>query len=213
MFQKTVWGLLALTLACGPAWGGSEADEKAVRGAILDYVEGVYELEPERIERSVHPELAKRGYYKSDGAWVEIPMTFPQLPLGRPNIQPRGNFGNCHLVVSSQAPLAVQRPNVPVIKETRQWYPGDTNSFNASAFEVTREHNVVGKEQWLERLDQIIDIIVEPFSKDYGSEAELQNVHCKVLRRLGDENQMTPHNWRSMDLRSYSCLHYGPFAR
>ncbi len=79
MWQKMMWGLVALALACGPAWGGSEADEKAVRAAILDYVEGVYELEPERIERSVHPELAKRGYYKSDGAWVEIPMTFPQL--------------------------------------------------------------------------------------------------------------------------------------
>ena len=79
MFQKTVWGLLALALACGPAWGGSKADEKAVRAAILDYVEGVYELEPKRIERSVHPELAKRGYYQRDGAWVEVPMTFSQL--------------------------------------------------------------------------------------------------------------------------------------
>ncbi len=79
MIQKTVWGLLALALACSPAWGGSAADEKAVREAILDYVEGVYELDTKRIERSVHPTLAKRGYYQKDGAWVEVPMTFSQL--------------------------------------------------------------------------------------------------------------------------------------
>ena len=79
MIQKLVWGLLALALACAPAWAGSAADEKAVRDAILDYVEGVYGLDTKRIERSVHPELAKRGYYRDDGAWVEAPMTFSQL--------------------------------------------------------------------------------------------------------------------------------------
>ncbi len=79
MIRKVVWSLLVLALACGPTWGGSEADEKAVREAILDYVEGVYEMTPERIELSVHPELAKRGYYRRDGSWVEVPMTFPQL--------------------------------------------------------------------------------------------------------------------------------------
>jgi putative lumazine-binding protein len=41
------------------------ADEKeAVRQAVLDYVEGVYNVEPARIERSVHPELNKVGFWR-----------------------------------------------------------------------------------------------------------------------------------------------------
>ncbi|MGH7494128.1 MAG: nuclear transport factor 2 family protein [bacterium] len=36
------------------------ADSAAIRQAALDYVEGWYEGNPERMERAVHPELAKR---------------------------------------------------------------------------------------------------------------------------------------------------------
>ena len=66
------------------AWGvaaGSSSDEDAVRAAVLDYVEGVYEVAPERIERSVHPELAKRGFYRPepDQPYKEVPMTFERL--------------------------------------------------------------------------------------------------------------------------------------
>ena len=42
-----------------------EADREAVRLAALDYVEGIYSVQPERIERSVHPALVKRGFYKT----------------------------------------------------------------------------------------------------------------------------------------------------
>ena len=42
-----------------------KADEDAVRQAVLDYVEGVYNVDPARIERSVHPKLAKIGFYRS----------------------------------------------------------------------------------------------------------------------------------------------------
>lgn len=34
------------------------ADKEAVRQAVLDYVEGIYNVEPARIERGVHPDLA-----------------------------------------------------------------------------------------------------------------------------------------------------------
>lgn len=40
--------------------GVSEADRAAIRQAALDYVEGWYEGNAERMERAVHPELAKR---------------------------------------------------------------------------------------------------------------------------------------------------------
>jgi hypothetical protein len=58
-----------------------EADREAVRLAALDYVEGVYNVEPARIERSVHPSLVKRGFYKDapGGPYVESPMTYEQL--------------------------------------------------------------------------------------------------------------------------------------
>lgn len=52
-----------------------------VRQAILDYVEGIYEVDPKRIERSVHPDLAKRGYFIPRGktAYESEAMSFAQL--------------------------------------------------------------------------------------------------------------------------------------
>jgi hypothetical protein len=43
----------------------TDADREAVRQAVLDYVEGVYNVDPSRIERSVHPELAKLGFRRT----------------------------------------------------------------------------------------------------------------------------------------------------
>lgn len=40
-------------------------DEEAVRQAVLDYVEGIYEIDPSRIERGVHPRLRKLGFFYS----------------------------------------------------------------------------------------------------------------------------------------------------
>lgn len=57
------------------------ADREAVRQAALDYVEGVYNVQPERIQRSVHPSLVKRGFYRrdADGPYTEMPMSYEQL--------------------------------------------------------------------------------------------------------------------------------------
>ncbi len=57
--------LLTLGLALSAEASGSAADHEAVRAAVLDYVEGVYNVDPARIERSVHPKLAKIGFYRS----------------------------------------------------------------------------------------------------------------------------------------------------
>lgn len=38
----------------------SEEDRRAIIQAVLDYIEGWYQGDAERIERSLHPELAKR---------------------------------------------------------------------------------------------------------------------------------------------------------
>ena len=57
------------------------SERKAVERAVLDYVEGVYEVKPAYIERSVHPDLAKIGYGKrsAEQPYQAIPMTYEQL--------------------------------------------------------------------------------------------------------------------------------------
>ena len=64
-----------------PAQGPAGQEKEAVRQAALDYVEAIYNVQPERIERSVHPTLNKRGFYKKDATspYVESPMTYEQL--------------------------------------------------------------------------------------------------------------------------------------
>ncbi len=57
--------LLTLSLSSVVNASANKADEDAVRQAVLDYVEGVYNVDPSRIERSVHPKLAKIGFYRS----------------------------------------------------------------------------------------------------------------------------------------------------
>lgn len=75
--------LVVLMIFAMPALGLAQAkdDREGVRQAVLDYVDAIYNVEPERIERSIHPELAKRGFYKQDNAseYSESKMTFERL--------------------------------------------------------------------------------------------------------------------------------------
>jgi hypothetical protein len=71
-----------LALACPlVSFAQTDAEREAVRQAALDYVEGVYEVDPTRIERSVHPDLVKRGFYikKGETAYSFSPMSFAEL--------------------------------------------------------------------------------------------------------------------------------------
>jgi hypothetical protein len=73
--------LLAAPLTAGPR-AQSTDDREAVRQAMLDYVEGIYNVEPARLERSVHPDMVKRGYYREKAGDTEFrfsPMTREQL--------------------------------------------------------------------------------------------------------------------------------------
>ncbi len=57
-----------------------ERDEQAVKAAANDYLVALYETKPELIERSVHPDLVKHGYWRNDdGTWRTMPMTHTQL--------------------------------------------------------------------------------------------------------------------------------------
>jgi len=54
-------GLFGLTaLGLNSASGQSAADSAAIRATALDYVEGWYTADAARMERALHPELAKR---------------------------------------------------------------------------------------------------------------------------------------------------------
>lgn len=89
MKKLNLLGLTLTLLVCANIVRGQSAapatapsdDRAAVRQAVLDYVEGVYNVDPARIERSVHPELAKRGFYREGpaDAYRESKMTHARL--------------------------------------------------------------------------------------------------------------------------------------
>ena len=72
--------LLAFALSFS-ANAQTNEDKEAVRQAALDYIESIYEVNPAKAERSVHPDLAKRGFFLKQGgtAYTPLTMTFTQL--------------------------------------------------------------------------------------------------------------------------------------
>ncbi len=73
--------VLAVPFLVGTYAADVDADREAVREAVLDYVEGIYNVEPDRIKRSVATDLAKVGYWRSKDAteYEEGRMTYEQL--------------------------------------------------------------------------------------------------------------------------------------
>ena len=57
------------------------AEKEAVAAAAMDYLVALYEAKPDLIARSVHTDLAKRGYFKKKGetSFSSSPMTYQQL--------------------------------------------------------------------------------------------------------------------------------------
>ena len=78
--KRCLWTLLLLAGAT-VASAQSVEDRAGVERAVLDYVEGVYEVKPELIERSIHPDLHKFGFARRSPSdeWRVIPMTYEQL--------------------------------------------------------------------------------------------------------------------------------------
>lgn len=55
-------------------------DREAVKQAVLDYVEALYEADPARIERSIHRDLFKLGFERDkDGTYKPYKMTYQEL--------------------------------------------------------------------------------------------------------------------------------------
>src|SRR5918998_425074 len=67
-------GLVLLIFLAANAWearaqtAASEADRAAIKQTALDYIEGWYAGDAERMERALHPELAKRIVRTNDKA-------------------------------------------------------------------------------------------------------------------------------------------------
>jgi hypothetical protein len=79
--KKLILIIAALVLLPSAVFAQTDAEREAVKQAVLDYVEGIYTVDASRIERSVHPELAKRGFFvkKGESAYSSDVMTFQQL--------------------------------------------------------------------------------------------------------------------------------------
>jgi hypothetical protein len=80
MKKLSVLFLLTLALAF-TVKAQTDEDREAVRRAALDYIESIYDVDPTKAERSVHPDLTKRGFFVRNGEtnYSSATMTFAQL--------------------------------------------------------------------------------------------------------------------------------------
>jgi len=65
-----------------PAAAQTAADSAAIRATALDYIEGWYTGDAARMERALHPKLAKRIVRERDGGFMLGDMTAEQLVQG-----------------------------------------------------------------------------------------------------------------------------------
>ena len=74
-------GLVGVGSLTGHAQSTEASEKEAVRAAAMDYLDALYQAKPELIARSVHTDLAKRGYYRKQGEtqFTNAPMSYQQL--------------------------------------------------------------------------------------------------------------------------------------
>ena len=87
--MRSILFLTMAVLLVAPAYAGDDAE--AVERAVLDYVEAVEQGKPELMQRGVHPDLHKFGFYRQEGAYRVIPMTFDQLVELAANMKAEGH--------------------------------------------------------------------------------------------------------------------------
>ncbi len=97
-FLGVLAGCVVLATAVTVALGtdkSSTNDREAVERAVLDYCEAFYEMKPELLKRSLHPELAKFGFHRTsaDQEYRKIPSGFPQLLKLAEGWNKDGRFG------------------------------------------------------------------------------------------------------------------------
>jgi hypothetical protein len=80
--MRTLPAALALLALAAPAAAQSAADSAAIRATALDYIEGWYTGDAARMERALHPSLAKRIVRQREGGYTLGDMTAAQLVEG-----------------------------------------------------------------------------------------------------------------------------------
>ncbi len=72
---------LLLVLLAIPVQAQHADDREGVHAAVLDYLEGIYDVQPERIERSVSPDLVKFGFWREspEADYGSSAMSYEQL--------------------------------------------------------------------------------------------------------------------------------------
>ena len=81
MRKLIVTTLVLFIVVSASAIADLEGDKVAVREAVLDYIEGWYAGDAERMERALHPDLAKRIVVEKDGDSVTVRMRFTLVGL------------------------------------------------------------------------------------------------------------------------------------
>jgi hypothetical protein len=71
--------LLVVMFVATPVFAQTPADSAAIRATALDYIEGFYEGNGERMERALHPSLAKRIVVVGGSESIVRNMTAAQL--------------------------------------------------------------------------------------------------------------------------------------
>ena len=93
--MKNTIRLLALCILALPrfAHGQSAADSAAVMRAGLDYIEGFYEGDVDKLQRSVRPNVAKFGFWRARNATEFKPdtMSYAQFIDYAKGVKARGN--------------------------------------------------------------------------------------------------------------------------
>ena len=87
-----LWLAMLLLLAASGARAQTASDREAIKQTALDYIEGYYEGNAERMERSLHPDLAKRivrtdpstGKSKLDHQTAARLVEITRMKQGRP---------------------------------------------------------------------------------------------------------------------------------
>jgi hypothetical protein len=75
MDKTTILLVTALLGVATSADAQTRADSAAIRATALDYIDGWYNADGARMERALHPELAKRMAYTDNGRSRLIQMT------------------------------------------------------------------------------------------------------------------------------------------
>ena len=119
--RPTLAALALAVVAASPARAqmppASAADIEAVRQASFAYIDAIYKVDPSLVEKYVHPELAKRGFYDGqNGEWVEAKMSYEGLLNTARNWNKDGNRANdssirevtVHEVMSKMASVKIR---------------------------------------------------------------------------------------------------------